>query len=1317
MATAYTTCPRCHHPVPAGAQYCPNCGEPVDPALVGRLREMFDLLRTLDERIAGGWGERTVADLRRDTLGRYLSMRSAVATATVPSAATAPAAPDAALLPDTPTSAREPAAALAASMPAAQAARPAPAVPAAPAAPVFSWRAFVAEQAIAIMAYLGGFLLLVATLAFEVGGWQDLANGVKLAAVVAVYVVFGALGFALRRSAHLRTVGRAYLGVFALMTPLVALAVYRFELQALGFPVAGMVCVTAAYAAAIYLILGQRTGFLAYGYLGWASLALAALAIVPWASAAGEWYVVALAAVSCVLIATERLTARRLVATVTAPALHLAAATSIAAAFGTLQVGAQAWDAVRFSDAVVMPGTVAAFALSAAGVALAGFMWEWATLGGAMGLPADVADPLDALATGYAVLAGIGVVAWAGAGERGVSYVLAALALVIGARAALLRRMAADRTGLRYTLEAMATVTAAVGAWLVIGDPAPNTPLLAALSAGLIVTLAAALLEDTPWVALAAGLFLSLDYHTLVVAGAVWTGADKRLVDDMRAAAQAMSNFTLALIAVLWLAGLGLGFRRDRARRYAWPLLLTALGNALYCVPVMGLLPVAYAAPAWALLAAAALVAGWRERQPIWTGVVVSCFGILASLVTAAGTSDVVPLFALGLVPAVAALTTRRWLGRDYAYGPYLVALWATAEAAAAMEGAWQPFAGVVPLGMHLAVWLLLAVAVVGIAAALMEGIAWTMSVPALLALVALTLNRPGLPLTSILLTVLFAGIGVTLRQYRGRWWSVPWHGAAALGALLATERVGTLDHGPVLQVALLLGFAALAYLVALHEQQPWATAATTVYALLAVAVIPGPDRLVPTLAITFGAALLGGGLRLRLGRPWALAFYAAAAGASIAAIARISPYDAGTTEALLLLFAALAYGLALLERQGQPQATAAIAPVLYAGAAAIAQPDAHALLPLALTLGVAGLAVSRLSGPRWAWPFYASAAVAAVLTSALGVREPGFEAAALLALALVTYAAAAVESRPEALIPALLLGGLALASEIGATQASAGVAALAFAALAWLYYAGAELWQRIPWLRAPGVWERIAWWADPLQDRERAVRISEPRATGIWIHRASGLAVAAGTPLGAALAGNGLAPHTPEAQAGALALLSLAALLLVHEHMTGSRIWRYVAGALAALAVSWEARWLGATNIQAFVLAPGSYLIVAGSLMPGDERLRRLRGLGRQCTLAGALALLLPSLLQSFVGESTWVYALLLALEALALAGYGVGSRSRVLVLIGSLFVGIAALRGAALAVNSGVPVALVIGLLALLLMGLATWLSLRARREAGTT
>jgi hypothetical protein len=256
-------------------------------------------------------------------------------------------------------------------------------------------------------------------------------------------------------------------------------------------------------------------------------------------------------------------------------------------------------------------------------------------------------------------------------------------------------------------------------------------------------------------------------------------------------------------------------------------------------------------------------------------------------------------------------------------------------------------------------------------------------------------------------------------------------------------------------------------------------------------------------------------------------------------------------------------------------------------------------------------------------------------------------------------------------------------------------------------------LWQRIPWLRAAGP----AWWTSELKDRERAARLSEPRVAGVRVHRWGGLAVAAGTPVGAVLASDGFVPHAALTQAGALTLFSLAALLALHDRLTATRVLRYVAGTLAALALSWEARWLGADNVQAFVLAPGSYLIVAGSLMSGDTRLGRLARLGYQCMLAGMLLLLLPTLAQSFVEDPAWLYTMLLAVEALALAGYGVGSRSRALVLIGSLFVGIAALRGAALAVNSGVPVALVIALLALLLMGLATWLSMRARREATAT
>ena len=153
------------------------------------------------------------------------------------------------------------------------------------------------------------------------------------------------------------------------------------------------------------------------------------------------------------------------------------------------------------------------------------------------------------------------------------------------------------------------------------------------------------------------------------------------------------------------------------------------------------------------------------------------------------------------------------------------------------------------------------------------------------------------------------------------------------------------------------------------------------------------------------------------------------------------------------------------------------------------------------------------------------------------------------------------------------------------------------------------------------------------------------------------------------------------------------------------------------ALAVTWQLRWLGADNIQAFVLAPGSYQILVGVLLPSDERVGWSRRGAQWFSASGALLILVPTLSQSFLAEPGWIYALLLALEALLIAGVGAGTRSRLLVLTGSVFVGAAAIRGAILAVNSNVPIALVIAALALILMGGATWLSLRARREAHET
>ncbi|MGH2504393.1 MAG: hypothetical protein ACRDID_17950, partial [Ktedonobacterales bacterium] len=291
-------CARCHTMNAANAQYCAQCGEPVNPQVIVNLRRMFETLTELDERIAAGEGATSIQALRDTLRDRYFTERVASRIRTPAAGVAAPTTTPLGQRTTAPLAARTGAAPLAAA---------AMVAPAAPHGPVFSWRAFIADQAIAVMAYLGGFLLLIATLTFEVGGWQALPDIAKLGGVLGVYLIFGLLGIGLRRATSLRTVSRVYLGVFALMTPLAALAVYRFELQAHGFPLAGMICLAAAYTAVVYLALAIRTRFVTYAYLGWASLLLATLAIPIWAQASQYWWVPVTNAVALLLLAPRAL--------------------------------------------------------------------------------------------------------------------------------------------------------------------------------------------------------------------------------------------------------------------------------------------------------------------------------------------------------------------------------------------------------------------------------------------------------------------------------------------------------------------------------------------------------------------------------------------------------------------------------------------------------------------------------------------------------------------------------------------------------------------------------------------------------------------------------------------------------------------------------------------------------------------------------------------------------------------------------------------------------------------------------------------------
>lgn len=1283
-------CGRCGQVSLGGTRFCPRCGEAVDPALISELRGLYDTLRDLDARIAAGKGAQTVVELREEYRTRYLALRSGPAG--IPSAALVPP--------------------IAAGGGPAVATIPAPAVPAPtapampgsgaravaqPAGPIFSWRAFVAEQAIAIMAYLGGFLLLVATLSFEVGAWQVLPNLVKLAVVVVVYVVFGALGAAMRRSARLRTVGRAYLGVFALMTPLVGLAVYRFygaQLAALGFGPSGMLCVAALYAAVVYLALALRTRFATYAYLGWTALLVGVLAIVPWSAAEISWSGVAAAGVGLALLLPRRVRAGGIAETLGTPALLVGAVVGATAAFYIELLGLRVL--VLRTQGFTGTPDMAAFAVAACVLVPLAAGWSLTARDFARLTTTGAVEAVDVLGVVLAAQAVLAVGLWASFDRQAMALTMAAVSLAElgGALAARLRWPRLIHV--RYAAEMMALGLATIGTGLVFFDATPNWPLAAALAAGLLAGIGIAVVEDAPWWLLAAGLFLTLEEQTL---------GSALLPPNQLAGAAATSYAVLAL--ALWALALGLG-SAARARRFAPAVFAVALGDAAYAALLLPLHhgPV-YQTGILLAFTAAAFVAGWRMRWPLAGGLAAGGFGVLLALPFALNDTNALPGAALALGLALAALGVRRALGRAWAWAPYAIAVVALAVGVLHASARGANTAGWEALGLPFGAWLLLVGAALAVVAALWERVPLATSVAALLGLWAVLLPIHHAPAIGLVLAL--AAAGAALRQWRGRYWNAPFAIAAALGSIWVVARLA--DVGVQAgrdQTVLLLVFAIVAYLLAAQDRQPWLTPAAGAYGLAAAVLMPDPGSFVPTLVLTFIAAGLGVGLRLRFGRPWALAAYGIAAGASVLAALRVTPFDAGHVEALLLVFAGVAYVAAVVEREPW----AAFAPTLYVTAAVIVQPDAHALLPVALGTAVLGLAAGRVAGPRWAWPLYAGSAVAAAATALLGQGQGIFEAVALVAIALVAYAIAAAESRPDVLPLALVLGVLALASAVGVWGLADWQIVLAFAGLGAAYVLAGWGWEKLPGLRPRG----LIWWAARLEDPEARARWGDPRRAGWWVHAAGGLLVTAGTVVATLVTPDAFTRGAAETQSIAVALLVLGGLLALLGLARDIRPALYAAGEMVALAITWEARWLGADNIQAFVLAPGSYQVLIGALLPAERRVPFAPRLGQAASVVGALILMIPTLYQSFQPDRDWIYALALAVEALVIAGVGVGTRSRLLVLAGSSFVGLAALRGAVLAVDSGVPVALVIGLIALALIGGATWLSLRRRSEPGT-
>ena len=250
----------------------------VDPWHAARIASERAYCETVRRDIAELLSRRVISATSAAAIDRELEARMlALGTASQPIGKTAPAVV-------------APAAAAPAAAPSA-AQVPTPAPP----GPSISLREIFAEHSVLILAALGAFLLVVATVLFELYGTVGLGGGVRLGAVVALNLVFAVAGYLANRQSRLRSVGSIYIALAAALLPLVGIAAWTFlELGARGITVDQALSVTAVACAITYGFLATRLGLRAYGEMAGAAL-LAASWGISGAIAGDHWRAVGLA--------------------------------------------------------------------------------------------------------------------------------------------------------------------------------------------------------------------------------------------------------------------------------------------------------------------------------------------------------------------------------------------------------------------------------------------------------------------------------------------------------------------------------------------------------------------------------------------------------------------------------------------------------------------------------------------------------------------------------------------------------------------------------------------------------------------------------------------------------------------------------------------------------------------------------------------------------------------------------------------------------------------------------------------------------------
>jgi hypothetical protein len=468
-----------------------------------------------------------------------------------------------------------------------------------------SMREFFADNSIVIISIAGAFLLIVATLLFEIYGTTGFGGEVRFTGVLALNLSFGVAGYLCLGRSRLRLVGQTYLAIFALMAPLTVAAAWVFlTLESRGISREFALGVGGLGCSILYAVLALRLGSRGYAALSMVALAAGWTGLLGWANAGiwmGAWLTVLVFTYIAIAYPPARSPRQTRVFTELAePFIHGAALVIL---YWALTEAASEWNL----EFIPQPRPSYQLATTFGLLSVAYVLYAWRSRRSWM---------LWAAWTGasLAVLATVGPL---GFGQRGYLVDLAVLAwaYAIGARWMRNRR-------LRAFVRCGAAVQAAIP--ILLSASPVGLPAIVLLATSGIGVLFAIELDEPAWLLLAAAVF-SVDWFWLA----------KSLLPPPPNPTADTLILTYSPLPVLY-ALAGLGLRLTRGRRWAWPLYaaagLVALGVAISATAQGDL---TLAGRALIVYAGVAYVAAAVDRW--WPGLLAAMFAAAASVILLLG--------------------------------------------------------------------------------------------------------------------------------------------------------------------------------------------------------------------------------------------------------------------------------------------------------------------------------------------------------------------------------------------------------------------------------------------------------------------------------------------------------------------------------------------------------------------------------------------------------------------------------------------------------------------------------------------------------